>query len=311
MVLRAPERPVDSARIYHVSLGLCSNRTTASVAWVTRDRWAATTSLCSWRCSGARGAASLLRPYVFGFLAVYLTAAAAAWGWRRAAAFTGLGRRRWRSPPSGARPGSGFPFGLYHYTGATVGRELYLSNVPFFDPLSFTFLAYASLGLAGAAPRRRDGTGPASGRRAPSPGRAGRAPHDVARRRDRSPGGAGRPVVPRPDLLLSGARLVLRGPGRELRRVGGRRRGDRLGLDRPRPPRRRRAARLGERAGRGTAARRRDSTTSCWPSTWRSRRRWPRPALFWAGVLLHVPAGGGCSMLSTIAGAAAGPATRA
>jgi putative membrane protein len=30
----------------------------------------------------------------------------------------------------------------------TRGRELYLANVPFFDPLSFTFLAYASLGLA-------------------------------------------------------------------------------------------------------------------------------------------------------------------
>src|SRR6185295_12130246 len=40
-------------------------------------------------------------------------------------------------------------FGLYHYTGVTAGRELYVSNVPFFDPLSFTFLAYASLGLAG------------------------------------------------------------------------------------------------------------------------------------------------------------------
>jgi putative membrane protein len=40
------------------------------------------------------------------------------------------------------------PFGLYHYTGVTRGQELYLANVPFFDPLSFTFLAWASLGLA-------------------------------------------------------------------------------------------------------------------------------------------------------------------
>jgi putative membrane protein len=40
-------------------------------------------------------------------------------------------------------------FGLYPYTGETAGRELYLSNVPFFDSLAFTFLAYASLGLAG------------------------------------------------------------------------------------------------------------------------------------------------------------------
>jgi putative membrane protein len=90
----------------------------------------------------------VLRPYVFGFFAVYLAAAAAAWGARRAAAFTiwafGVAfAAEWSSTRVGV------PFGLYHYTGATVGRELYLSNVPFFDPLSFAFLAYASLGLAG------------------------------------------------------------------------------------------------------------------------------------------------------------------
>ena len=89
----------------------------------------------------------VLRPYVFGFLALYLTAAAAAWGWRRAIAFTvwaaGLAfAAEWSSTRVG------LPFGLYHYTGSTAGRELYLSNVPLFDPLSFTFLAYASLGLA-------------------------------------------------------------------------------------------------------------------------------------------------------------------
>jgi putative membrane protein len=42
----------------------------------------------------------------------------------------------------------GIPFGLYHYTGATAGREIFVSNVPFFDPLSFPFLAYASFCLA-------------------------------------------------------------------------------------------------------------------------------------------------------------------
>jgi uncharacterized membrane protein len=90
----------------------------------------------------------LLRPYVFGFLAVYLAAAAAAWGWRRAAAFTvWAGSLAFAAEWSSTR--TGIPFGLYHYTGATVGRELYLSNVPFFDPVSFTFLAYGSLGLAG------------------------------------------------------------------------------------------------------------------------------------------------------------------
>ena len=90
----------------------------------------------------------LLRPYVFGFLAVYLAAAAAAWGWRRAVAFTAwAGGLAFAAEWSSTR--IGIPFGIYHYTGATVERELYLSNVPFFDPLSFTFLSYASLGLAG------------------------------------------------------------------------------------------------------------------------------------------------------------------
>jgi uncharacterized membrane protein len=57
----------------------------------------------------------------------------------------------------------GIPFGLYHYTGETTGRELYLSNVPFFDPLSFTFLSYASLGLAGQLLGAGTGTVPAEG----------------------------------------------------------------------------------------------------------------------------------------------------
>jgi putative membrane protein len=90
----------------------------------------------------------LLRPYVFGFLAVYLTAAASVWGWRRALAFIGwAGGVAFVAEWSSTRVG--VPFGLYHYTGATLGQELYLSNVPFFDPLSFTFLSFASLGLAG------------------------------------------------------------------------------------------------------------------------------------------------------------------
>jgi uncharacterized membrane protein len=89
----------------------------------------------------------LLRPYVFAFLVVYLVAATAEWGGRRAAAFTLLaGGLAFLAEFSSTRVG--IPFGLYHYTGVTWGQELYLANVPFFDPLSFTFLAYASLGLA-------------------------------------------------------------------------------------------------------------------------------------------------------------------
>jgi putative membrane protein len=102
----------------------------------------------------------VLRPYVFGFLAVYLGAAAAASGWRRAVAFTALaGGLAFVAEVASTRVG--VPFGLYHYTGATRGRELYLANVPFFDSLSFTFLAWASLGMArlilGATARRPPG----------------------------------------------------------------------------------------------------------------------------------------------------------
>jgi len=89
----------------------------------------------------------LLRPYVFGFLGLYLAAAVAEQGWRRTLAFTGLaGGLAFAAEFASTR--IGVPFGLYHYTGVTRGQELYLANVPFFDPLSFTFLAYASLGVA-------------------------------------------------------------------------------------------------------------------------------------------------------------------
>jgi putative membrane protein len=104
----------------------------------------------------------VLRPYVLGFFAIYVTSAAAIWGWRRAVAFTvWAGGLAFLAEWSSTR--TGFPFGLYHYTGVTVGRELYVSNVPFFDPLSFTFLAYASLGLAGLILRIADRPWPADG----------------------------------------------------------------------------------------------------------------------------------------------------
>lgn len=88
-----------------------------------------------------------LRPYVFGFLGLYLVSAGASWGWVRAITFTVLaGGSAFVAEFSSTR--IGVPFGLYHYTGVTRGQELYLANVPFFDPLSFAFLAWASLGVA-------------------------------------------------------------------------------------------------------------------------------------------------------------------
>jgi putative membrane protein len=99
-----------------------------------------------------------LRPYVFAFLLVFLAMA-----WRD----LGLGRALgWLLLGFGiaftaeyASTRIGFPFGIYHYTGATEGREVFLSNVPFFDPLSFPFLAYASWCVARSVLRKSRGLG--------------------------------------------------------------------------------------------------------------------------------------------------------
>ncbi len=89
----------------------------------------------------------LLRPYVFFFLALFLAAAVWSFGGKRAALFTLM---TWvlafLAEYSSVR--NGFPFGPYVYVEATRGRELWISNVPFMDSLSFTFLAYAAYSLA-------------------------------------------------------------------------------------------------------------------------------------------------------------------
>lgn len=89
----------------------------------------------------------VLRPYVFVFMAAAVFCAQRLIGWKRTGLFMGI---TWFvafvSEWSSTR--NGIPFGWYHYTGATVGQELYLSNVPFMDSLSFAFLLYASYCLA-------------------------------------------------------------------------------------------------------------------------------------------------------------------
>lgn len=99
----------------------------------------------------------VLRPYVVVFLGVYLVAAARDLGPRRTLAFTGWA---WAVAflAEYASTRNGIPFGLYHYTEATRGRELFLANVPVMDSLSFTFLAYASFSLARLALARRRGS---------------------------------------------------------------------------------------------------------------------------------------------------------
>ena len=98
----------------------------------------------------------LLRPYVFAFLCAFLVVAGRDLGWRRATMWLCWG---WTvafvAEYSSTR--TGIPFGLYHYTGYTADQELFISNVPIFDPLSFPFLAYSAWCVARIAlgPGRR------------------------------------------------------------------------------------------------------------------------------------------------------------
>ena len=89
----------------------------------------------------------LLRPYVFLFLGAFLVVGARDLGFLRTLLFGAIvWPIAWVAEFASTRVG--IPFGLYHYTGLTRGRELYLADAPFFDSLSFTFLAYAAFCLA-------------------------------------------------------------------------------------------------------------------------------------------------------------------
>jgi len=89
----------------------------------------------------------LLRPYVFAFLAVFIIAGVRDLGRRQTALFAAcLWPLALLAELSSTR--TGVPFGLYHYTGDTRHRELFIADVPFMDSLSFVFLAYASFCLA-------------------------------------------------------------------------------------------------------------------------------------------------------------------
>ena len=89
----------------------------------------------------------LLRPYVFVFLACYLTIATWNMGFRRAVLFTVLAYTiAFLSEYSSTH--NGFPYGFYSYIDTTRGRELWIANVPFMDSLSYSFLAYVSYTLS-------------------------------------------------------------------------------------------------------------------------------------------------------------------
>src|SRR5574341_2071010 len=89
----------------------------------------------------------LFRPYVYVFFAGFLFCATQLIGWPRTWRFWVIS---WVTAFvcefSSTR--TGIPFGWYHYTLSSLGKELYLSNVPFMDSLSFTFLLYASYCMA-------------------------------------------------------------------------------------------------------------------------------------------------------------------
>jgi putative membrane protein len=103
----------------------------------------------------------LFRPYVFVFLAAFLFSAIQLIGWPRTWRFWLIS---WATAFvcefSSTR--TGVPFGWYHYTGSTVGRELYFSNIPFMDSISFSFLLYAAYCVALGLLLSRDEVGSAS-----------------------------------------------------------------------------------------------------------------------------------------------------
>jgi uncharacterized membrane protein len=89
----------------------------------------------------------LFRPYVFVFLAAFLFAAIQLIGWPRTWRFWLISWvTAFACEFSSTR--TGIPFGWYHYNGSTIGQELYLSNIPFMDSLSFSFLLYAAYCVA-------------------------------------------------------------------------------------------------------------------------------------------------------------------
>ena len=89
----------------------------------------------------------ILRPYVFVFLAVYLTIAILNMGFVRSIVFTLLAYTiAFISEYSSTR--IGFPYGFYEYIETTRNQELWISNVPFMDSLSYSFLSYVAYTMA-------------------------------------------------------------------------------------------------------------------------------------------------------------------
>ncbi len=88
-----------------------------------------------------------LRPYVFFFLVVSLAVSCMHLGYLRTATLFILAWGiAFLSEFSSTR--NGFPYGYYEYLGSTRDIELWITNVPFFDSLSYTFIAYTAYSTA-------------------------------------------------------------------------------------------------------------------------------------------------------------------
>jgi uncharacterized membrane protein len=88
-----------------------------------------------------------LRPYVFVFMGSFLFISLVNFGLRTTLLFGVLTYCVGFSCEfSSVR--NGFPFGLYHYIENTTGKEIWVFGVPFFDSISYTFLAFASYTVA-------------------------------------------------------------------------------------------------------------------------------------------------------------------
>jgi len=89
------------------------------------------------------GGTILLRPYVFFFLLVYLVAGSLTIGRRTTLLFVPAGYLiAFLSEKLSIT--TGFPYGWYSYIETTRERELWVCGVPFFDSLSYVFLAWCS-----------------------------------------------------------------------------------------------------------------------------------------------------------------------
>jgi uncharacterized membrane protein len=88
-----------------------------------------------------------LRPYVFAFLGSFLIVSVANFGVLTTLLFAALTYGAGLSCEYSSVH-NGFPFGLYHYVPVTGGKEIWVLGVPFFDSISYTFLAFASYTVA-------------------------------------------------------------------------------------------------------------------------------------------------------------------